>query len=151
MPSFRWTNTLLASNLTRTLRFRSSQMDRRIELVIAKLKTEPALAWDFAALAVLVNLSPSRFRHLFKQETGTTPAQYLKEVRLRRAAKLLRNTFLTIKQILKDVNLGSNAHFVRDFRKLYGITPTAYRRTVGRFAKRRRRRKNRSSATPGKI
>ena len=125
-------------------------MDRRIELVIAKIKTEPAAAWDFAALAVLVNLSPSRFRHLFKQETGTTPAQYLKEVRLRRAAKLLRNTFLTIKQILKQTSLGSNAHFVRDFRRLYGMTPTAYRRTIGRTAKRRRRKKK-PSATPGKI
>ncbi len=126
-------------------------MDRRIDLVIAKLKTEPAAAWDFAALAVQVNLSPSRFRHLFKQETGTTPAQYLKEVRLRRAAKLLRSSFLTIKQILKQVNLGSNAHFVHDFRKLYGITPTAYRRTNGRTAKRRRRRKNKSLANPDKI
>ena len=125
-------------------------MDRRIELVIAKIKTDPATAWDFAALAVQVNLSPSRFRHLFKQETGTTPAQYVKEVRLRRAAKLLRTTFLTIKQILKQVNLGSNAHFVHDFRKLYGITPTAYRRTIGRTAKRRRRKKKRS-ASPGKI
>ena len=122
-------------------------MDRRIELVIAKLKTEPAVAWDFAALAVQVNLSPSRFRHLFKQETGTTPAQYLKEVRVRRAAKLLRNSFLTIKQILKQVGLGSNAHFVHDFRKLYGVTPTAYRRT----AKRRRRRKKKPLAKPDKI
>ncbi|HET6979167.1 MAG TPA: AraC family transcriptional regulator [Pyrinomonadaceae bacterium] len=126
-------------------------MDRRIELVIAKLKTEPASAWDFAALSALVNLSPSRFRHLFKQETGTTPAQYLKEIRLRRAAKLLCHTFLTIKQIVKQVNLGSNAHFVRDFRKLYGMTPTVYRRTMGRNAKRHRRRKKKTSATHGKI
>lgn len=126
-------------------------MDRRIELVIAKIKTNPATAWDFAVLATLVNLSPSRFRHLFKQETGTTPAQYLKEVRLRRAAKLLRNTFLTIKQILKQVGLGSNAHFVRDFRKLYGMTPTTFRRTTRRTAKRRRRRKNFASAIPDKT
>jgi AraC family transcriptional regulator, arabinose operon regulatory protein len=126
-------------------------MDRRIELVIAKIKTDPASAWDFVALAVLVNLSASRFRHLFKQETGTTPAQYVKEVRLRRAAKLLRNTFLTIKQILKQAGLGSNAHFVHDFRKLYGMTPTAYRRIMGRTAKRRQRRKKKTSASASKI
>src|SRR4030095_13653711 len=131
--------------------FQDLTMDRRIELVIAKIKTEPAATWDFAALAAQVNLSPSRFRHLFKQETGTTLAQYLKEVRLRRAAKLLRTTFLTIKQILKQVNLGSNAHFVRDFRRLYGITPTAYRRTVDRTANRGRRRKKKPSASAGKI
>jgi AraC-like DNA-binding protein len=63
----------------------------------------------------------------------------------------LRTTFLTIKQILKQVGLGSNAHFVHDFRKLYGITPTAYRRTMGRHAKRRRQRKKKRSAKRGKI
>ena len=125
-------------------------MDRRIELVIAKIKTDPAAAWDFTGLAALVNLSASRFRHLFKQETGTTPTQYLKEVRLRRAAKLLRNTFLTIKQIVKLVGLSSNAHFVHDFRKLFGITPTAYRRTTRTAKRRRRRQKHRASAMPGK-
>jgi AraC family transcriptional regulator of arabinose operon len=123
-------------------------MDRRIELVVAKIKSEPALAWDTPTLAALVNLSPSRFRHLFKQETGKGPAQYLKEYRLRRAEKMLRTTFLTVKQVLKHVGLVSNTHFVYDFRKMYGVTPTAYRRTVAR--KRRKRRKKRSSTALGK-
>jgi len=119
-------------------------MDRRIELVISKIKTETATPWDAASLAALVNLSPSRFRHLFKQETGTGPAQYLKEFRLRKAEQMLRTTFLSVKQILKQVGLGSNAHFVRDFRKKFGMTPTAYRRSVARtFRTQRRRKKNR--------
>src|SRR4026209_3029817 len=104
-------------------------MDRRIELVISKIKSETATAWDSTSLATLVNLSPSRFRHLFKQETGMGPAQYLKEARLTRAEKMLRTTFLSIKQILKQVGIASNAHFVHDFRRKYGTTPTAYRRT----------------------
>jgi len=116
-------------------------MDRRIELVISKFKNETTTAWDSTKLAELINLSPSRFRHLFKQETGTTPAQYLKEYRLRKAEKMLRTTFLSVKQVLKQVGLGSNAHFVRDFRKKYGMTPTAYRRTVGYMSKRRKRHK----------
>ncbi|HEX7335354.1 MAG TPA: helix-turn-helix transcriptional regulator [Pyrinomonadaceae bacterium] len=72
---------------------------------------------------------------------GTGPAQYLKEYRLRKAEKLLRTTFLSVKQVLKQVGLGSNAHFVHDFRKQYGMTPTAYRRTVGYTSKRKRRKK----------
>ena len=119
-------------------------MDRRIELVISKIKSETATAWDITTLATLVNLSPSRFRHLFKQETGTSPAQYMKEYRLRKAEKMLRTTFLSVKQVLKHVGLGSNAHFVHDFRKKHGMTPTEYRRTVGYSSKRRRRRKQRS-------
>ena len=121
-------------------------MDRRIELVIAKIKSEPAVAWDTPTLAVLVNLSPSRFRHLFKQETGKGPAQYLKEFRLRKAEKMLRTTFLSVKQVLKYVGLGSNAHFVHDFRKQYGMTPTAYRRSVARTSKRRKRKKKKRVA-----
>ena len=62
---------------------------------------------------------------------------------MRKAEKMLRTTFLTVKQVLKHVGIGSNAHFVHDFRKMYGVTPTAYRRTVAR--KRRKRRKKRSS------
>ena len=119
-------------------------MDRRIELVISKMETETAGSWDTTTLAAVVNLSPSRFRHLFKQETGTSPAQYLKEFRLRKAEVMLRTTFLSVKQILKDVGLGSNTHFVRDFRKAHGMTPTAYRRTVSRAAKTRKRRKTKS-------
>ena len=122
-------------------------MDRRIELVISKIKNETATPWNSTTLAALVNLSPSRFRHLFKQETGTTPAQYLKEYRLRKAEKMLRTTFLSVKQVLKHVGLGSNAHFVYDFKKKYGMTPTEYRRTVGYSSKRRRRRKQRAGAS----
>lgn len=105
------------------------------------MKTETASAWDAASLAALVNLSPSRFRHLFKQETGTGPAQYLKDLRLRKAELMLRTTFLSVKQVLKQVGLGSNTHFVNDFRKLHGMTPTAYRRAFWRTAKTRKSRK----------
>jgi len=107
-------------------------MDRRIELIISRIKKDTTAPWDISALALLVNLSPSRFRHLFKQETGTTPAQYLKDIRLVKAEKMLRTTFLSIKQILKQVGIASNAHFVRDFRRKYGTTPTAYRRRLKR-------------------
>ena len=116
-------------------------MDRRIELIASKIKANTAAPWDIPALAALVNLSPSRFRHLFKQETGTTPAQYLKEFRLRRAEKMLRTTFLSIKQILEQVGIASNTHFVRDFRQKYGMTPTAYRRSIKRKRKQNRARK----------
>lgn len=113
-------------------------MDRRIELVISKMETETSGSWSTTTLANLVSLSPSRFRHLFKQETGASPAQYLKDFRLRKAELLLRTTFLSVKQILQRVGLGSNSHFVHDFRKIHGMTPTTYRRAVWRATKTRK-------------
>src|SRR4030095_974952 len=109
-------------------------MDRRIEVVISSLEARPTKAWRTSALADLVNLSVSRLRHLFKQETGTTPAQYLKAIRLRRAATLLRTTFMSIKEIAMNVGLTTASYFVREFRKSYGMTPTEFRNSVARFA-----------------
>lgn len=115
-------------------------MDRRIELVISSLEARPSKAWETAELAELVNLSSSRLRHLFKQETGTTPAQYLKTIRLHIAAKLLRTTFMSIKEIAMSVGLNTASYFVREFRKCYGMTPTEFRRYQTRPASKDHRR-----------
>lgn len=105
-------------------------MDRRIEVVISKIENDPAEC-QFSKLASLVNLSRSRLRHLFKQETGLTPVQYLKLVRLRKGEVLLRTSFLSIKEICNRVGMPSSGYFVREFRKLYGLSPTAYRQRNG--------------------
>jgi transcriptional regulator GlxA family with amidase domain len=102
-------------------------MDRRIELVIAKLEADTSRAWDARTLGELVNLSASRFRHLFKQETGTSPGQYLREVRFRKAEVMLRTTFLSLKEIAEEVGTISVSHFMKDFKKRYGMTPREYR------------------------
>lgn len=78
--------------------------------------------------AQAVNLSQARLRYLFKAETGVTPAQYLKSLRMRKAKELLEETFLNVKQIMLQVGVKDQSHFVRDFRDLYGHTPTEYRR-----------------------
>lgn len=88
---------------------------------------ESQTSLEFRELAKIVNLSPSRLRHLFKTETGRTPAQYLKHLRLQKAELLLSTTFLTVKEIVNRVGLNTGSHFVREFKKVYGVTPTTYR------------------------
>ena len=105
-------------------------MDRRIEVVVSNLENRISNSWEIRELAHLVNLSESRLRHLFKQETGKTPAQYLKHLRLEKAELLLRTTFLTVKEITNEVGLVTGSHFVREFKKVYGTAPTAYRSSV---------------------
>lgn len=103
-------------------------MDRRIELAISHIEANPARSWDTAQLAALVGLSASRFRHLFKQETGVTIAYFLRGLRLERAEFLLRTTFLSVKEVMNEAGLTSTSHFVQYFKKKYGATPTAYRK-----------------------
>ena len=106
-------------------------MDRRIEVVISKMEGQISKSWEIGELARLVNLSASRLRHLFKTETGKTPAQYLKHRRLQTAELLLRTTFLTVKEIANRVGLTTGSHFVREFKKVYGVAPTTYRNSPG--------------------
>lgn len=110
-------------------------MDRRVELVIAQIEADVTREWETAQLAELVNLSSSRFRHLFKEETGETLAQYLRARRLERAEFLLRTTFLSIKEIKKAAGLSAMAHFVQYFKQRYGATPSAYRKRLAIFVK----------------
>jgi AraC family transcriptional regulator of arabinose operon len=105
-------------------------MDRRVKLAIAEIDNDLARAWDVVQLAELVNLSPSRFRHLFKEEMDHSVSQYLRERRLERAEYLLRTTFLSIKEVTTRAGLSSTSHFVHYFKQKYGVTPSAYRKTI---------------------
>lgn len=102
-------------------------MDQRVQRVILiineNLTREPSLG----ELAQAINLSPSRMSHVFKTELGISPKQYLKLVRIQRAKELLLNSFLSVKEIARRVGARDESHFVRDFKKECGLTPTQYR------------------------
>src|SRR5712692_1773501 len=80
-----------------------------------------------AELARSVGLSVSRFSHLFKVETGTTPILYLKSLRMQKAKELLNTTSLSVKEVSARFNLDPS-HFERDFRKVTGTSPGRYKR-----------------------
>ena len=102
-------------------------MDRRAQTVKSALEADFRRAWDNESLAQLVNLSESRFRHLFKAEMGQTPAQYLRSIRMLEAAKLLRTTFLSVKEIMNRVGISNESHFVHAFKKAHSVSPSKYR------------------------
>jgi AraC family transcriptional regulator of arabinose operon len=110
-------------------------MDRRIDLIVLQIETDVAHAWETAELATAVNLSASRFRHLFKEETGVSLGCYLRERRLERAELLLRTTFLSIKEVMSEAGASSMSHFVQYFKQRYGVTPSGYRKQLATFVK----------------
>lgn len=102
-------------------------MDRRIEIVIRNIESRLEKSWDIVELATLVNLSPSRLRHLFKEETKTTLVRFIRELRFKRAEFLLRTTFLSVKEIAGEVGLASVSYFVREFKRRHTVGPSTYR------------------------
>lgn len=104
-----------------------SIVDRRVQKVIIFMENHLHRELPLSEMAQAVNLSPSRLQHLFKEETGMTPSQYLKSLRVRKASYLLKTTFLSVKEIMQQVGITDKAHFAKDFKKVYGVTPTNYR------------------------
>jgi len=77
-------------------------------------------------LAQRTGVSVSRLAHLFKNEIGTSPKQYLKSLRLHRAKCLLEGSSLSVKEVASQVGLTAGA-LIRDFRRAYGASPGRHR------------------------
>jgi YesN/AraC family two-component response regulator len=105
-------------------------MDARVEKVLARMREEFRRDPSLNEMAEVVNLSPSRLRYLFKKETGVAPAHYLKTFRLEQAKELLKTTFLSVKEIIRSVGVNDQSHFIREFKKSYGLTPAQYRMSL---------------------
>lgn len=86
---------------------------------------EPLFVADLAAAA---GLSPAHFSRRFKQVFGESPHQYLLTRRLERAAALLRVTDWSVADVCFAVGAGSVGSFTASFSRVYGCSPTAYRR-----------------------
>ncbi len=80
------------------------------------------------AAADYVGLSPAYFSDLFHREVGFTFKTYLDTVRLAYAAKLLRYTALSVKEIHFRAGFPDYANFTKRFKLRYGASPTAYRK-----------------------
>jgi AraC-like DNA-binding protein len=79
-------------------------------------------------VAEMVNLSASRLRAIFKAETRLTLPQYLKKLRLERARELAETTHLRACEIMNELQVTDYSHFLRDFRKEYGMSLTECRK-----------------------
>lgn len=103
-------------------------MDRRVEKVVELIKKEDIEhAPSLKELARSMNLSYSRLRHLFKSEMGVTPTQYLRLLRMRQTQELLETTYLSVKEIMVRLGINDESHFLRGFKREFGLTPTEYR------------------------
>lgn len=78
-------------------------------------------------MADQVNLSTSHFRAIFKKQIGTSPGNYLLDIRINEAARLLRETLTPIKKIAQLTGYRDITHFYHAFRANYKITPKTYR------------------------
>lgn len=87
---------------------------------------------SLAELAALAGISTSHLRRGFKQSTGGTVGDHIRNVRLDRAHALLSGTALTLGEIAARLGFSSHYGFTLAFRRETGETPSAYRRRLHR-------------------
>src|SRR6185295_4485430 len=103
-------------------------MDQRVATVVTFMKKNLQQKTTLHEMAHHVNLSIWHLSHLFKDETGLSIADYLKNMRMQEAKELLETTFLSVKEVMARVGVNDKSHFAKDFKRINGLTPTLYRK-----------------------
>lgn len=77
-------------------------------------------------IAAYAGMNPSALCRYYKKHTGETLFQYLAELRISYATKLLMNKNISIGQIAYDCGYNNLSHFNRQFKAIMGKTPSEY-------------------------
>lgn len=105
----------------------ASATDERISRATTAIHENVAHNWDIEALAHLCGMSRSSFVAQFEKVMKQAPGAYLRELRLAKAAQLLRYSGATIETISEQVGYKSKEAFSRAFRKRFETSPSAWR------------------------
>lgn len=101
-----------------------------LQKVISHIETHFVDEIDAEALAKLAGLSVPHFNRLFRKVLRLSPMEYVLSLRVQEAQRLLATTALSLGEIAAVTGFYDQSHFTKRFRKVTGITPSAYRRGV---------------------
>lgn len=105
-------------------------VDRRIRRSVELMHTQLDQDLTLKELAAASYVSPFHFARLFKKLTGTSPHNYLANIRATRAQLLLAETDLSVTEIGARVGYLSGSHFTKAFRIATGTTPREFRKSL---------------------
>lgn len=92
------------------------------------IMAHPEQKWTVDAMARTVHLSPSYFQAQYKNLFGCTALQDVISARLEQAKFYLVNTDFSIRNIAKCCGYDNELHFMRQFKKIEGMTPSDFRK-----------------------
>lgn len=101
----------------------------RLTYLRTRLFEEPALFSGIDEMAAYMNLSRSGFQHLYSHTFGVSVIHDVIKGRIEKAKSLLSRTIFSITEISTKCGYKSEFHFMRQFKKETGLTPTEFRRS----------------------
>lgn len=103
-------------------------LDQRIQRAMDHITDHLAEPMSLDQLARVANLSTSRLAHLFKEQVGLTPLQFVDRQRMERAKQLFELTDLPVQQVADRVGIENPFYFSSRFKRYTGQSPSVYRR-----------------------
>lgn len=101
--------------------------NERMDKILHYLTTHYTAPIGLEQIASYTAMNPSAFCRYFKENTGKTLKEYILEMRVTYACKLLNSTAMNVSEISSLCGFDSVVHFNRIFKRVMGMTPTSYR------------------------
>lgn len=99
----------------------------RVGNVIGVLENDFSKDWKLDELLDIAHMSRSNLMRVFRKATGQTPIEYLVRLRIQKSMEMLRNTDFTVTEIALEVGFNDSNYFTRQFRRILGESPRAFR------------------------
>lgn len=110
-----------------------TESERIVAQAIHYLSTQYAEPITIEMMAETLGYNRAYLSRLFKQHTKATPVTFLLKLRIDKARLLLRERVeLTVEQIASSVGFHDPLYFSKQFRRMYGVSPTEYREQMKR-------------------
>ncbi|MBR5943368.1 MAG: response regulator [Lachnospiraceae bacterium] len=106
--------------------------DRKMKQAIAYIKENYNSDINMAVVSNYISMNYSLFSFTFKQYTGQNFVNFLKEIRIEEAKKMLAETDMKVIEISQCVGYDNEKHFMKLFKSTCGVSPTEYRNNMQR-------------------
>ena len=106
----------------------SITMDQRMEMILSFLANHYKENIDLNEISSIVAMNCSSFCRYFKERSGKTFMEYLLDLRIGHACKLLIENKIDITQISIECGFNTITHFNRIFKRNTGLTPSEYKK-----------------------
>ena len=93
-----------------------------------KILSSPEKHWSVSEMAQLAQMSPSRFHSVYKSVFGTSPVKDSIDARISYAKSILNTENIPITIVAEKLGYSDHFHFIRQFKKETGKTPTEYKK-----------------------
>lgn len=109
---------------------RMNQDDKLFQDIIEHIDHHIEEDVKVSELADKFDISRSTIQNLFQTYLEQTPKQYINSLRLNRSKQLIRESTLSLTEIAEKLNFGTIQYFSRAFKNEFGMTPSAYSKSI---------------------